>query len=98
MLSPPTSMNSSSSSIASFSSTSRSTPSSTDSAGVAGARDGVDTWSGAGSAPRSSFPLGPSGRRSSGTRAVGTIAVGRTAARSARSAAGSIRAPSTGTT
>jgi hypothetical protein len=81
-------------------STSRHTEASTSSAWVRGGTNSsrAAPYSGSGSAPRSSFPLGVSGSRSSCTRAAGTMYAGRRDARWARSSATSSAAPSCATT
>ena len=66
---------------------------------VAGARPPpAAAYSGAGSARRSSFPLGDSGSASSITTAAGTIYPGSTRPAAARNPAGSSTAPAAGTT
>ena len=97
---PPSSKKLSSAPTRSRPSTSAHTPASTSSVGVRGAtyRSSAGASSGAGSALRSSLPLGVSGNASMKTNAVGSMYSGRRAFRCSRSAPADTASPSATTT
>ncbi len=94
MLSPPTAKKSSSIPTSVSPSTSPNTAHSASSRAVRGARKIPDSSTGSGSALRSIFPFGSSGKRSSTTKAVGTMNSGSRPETNRRSSSTSSPAPS----